>query len=134
MRVVNHEYEIDNPETAKNLKYRDGFFAQCSAFQPGKCAVSPSKWFVPFSPYLVVNYDPEEYTLIYSCKNWFGGAFIVEDFWILTREAISISDPRWTELFTKYSDILDAVLSFFDQTRIMPTEQTEEAGCKYAPL
>ena len=69
----------------------------------------------------MVKYDPTEFSIVYSCTNYFGGAFILEDFWVLTREAVALDTEKWNEMWSRYTQIISEKLPFFDQDRIMPT-------------
>ena len=101
-------------------KIEDGFVAECSSLQPGKCGVTPKKW-IPMSPYSVVASDYSNYAIVYGCTNYFGGAIIREDIWLLTREPISTLSEKWSEYFNELSVIITEKLPFFDQTRILRT-------------
>ena len=69
---------------------------------------------VPFSPYNIVALNPKEYSVVYSCTNYFGAAFKLEDLWILTRKAIATDTEEWSSLFKKLSPIISEILPFFD--------------------
>ena len=120
--VNNHEYDPDLPESVqRKFSEYSGLYAECSRFQTGLCGVSPNYWFVGFAPYAVIDVELDSHSIVYSCTNYLGGAVMIEDLWILTREAIAIDTQEWISRFTKYSEIIAAKLPFFDQTTLMPT-------------
>ena len=131
--VNNHEYYIHDDSQNRPFEDFGSFFAECSTMRAGQCGVSPIRPLVPFSPYSVVAIDHEAYSVIYSCTNWIGGAYILEDLWVLTRDAIALNTPEWNSMYDKVTALISERLPFFDQNRLIPTQQTEAEGCKYAP-
>jgi len=82
--------------------------AQCSFWRNGLCQV---KFFelAPWSNYNVISFDPNDYSIVYSCSQIIGGLITIEYMWILARKPYNIgsieSDAFKSKVFAEITKL-----------------------------
>merc|ERR1712228_409960 len=133
IRVDNQSYRISDgsfsnwedgtPPAGRPRKY---FKAHCTDWIPGHCQVKPF-WWNPWSDYKVVAYDPDPtngYSIVYGCDTFLGGAIKLDYFWALTRSALVIDTPAWTNMKSTIFDLYRTKLPQPDYDPEANLEQT----------
>ena len=105
------------------------FPGYCSRFTSGKCAVG----FTDFGAnYSVIDTDYTSYAVVYSCTEFFAGAFsLLETVWVLTRDPIAEGTPDFTNMMNLVTPIIEAKVPYYSLDRLRTTKQG--GSCEYLP-
>ena len=88
----------------------------------------------PWSDYSILETDYDNYSVVYACDTFYGGALKFDWLWVITRAPFAIGSVDHTTMKEKVFGVIGSELEHFGDpaTRLRPTQQTTAEGCVYS--